>query len=170
MTIRRIAIWIAFLAFLLVPLWSLGFLSSTAPEPAPVERKAVVQHAEPSKPALTVRGVPFTVEVADTPARQAQGLSGRMELGEREGLLFVFPQAGSYHFWMKDMVLALDMIWIGDDLRIVDLTENATPDSYPKTFTSRAPARYVFEVPAGTVERENFAIGDPVSGTLLMNR
>lgn len=167
MNTKQIVTWAVLLVFLITPLVFLGFFDQEAfvPEPdipvvTPPARQVVVA-------ALTIRDVPFSVGVADTPARQAQGLSGRTTLGEREGLLFVFPQAGLYNFWMKDMLFPIDIIWIGEDRRVVDLTEDARPESYPKTFTSRAPARYVLEVPAGTVRRENFAIGDPVAGTLL---
>lgn len=163
--------WIALLAFLTIPLAMLGFFSFPPSDSLHNGyRTELTPRATEPLPEFTIRGVAFSVEIADTPARQAQGLSGRPTLGDREGLLFVFPQAGLYNFWMKDMLFPLDLIWIGDDRRIVDITEDARPESFPKTFTSRVPARYVLEVPAGTVQRENFMIGDPVGGTLLLGR
>lgn len=167
MNTKNIVTWAVLLAFLITPLVFLGFFDQEAlvPEPGIPVMTPSSRHAVAAT--LMIRDVPFSVEVADTPARQAQGLSGRPTLGEREGLLFVFPQAGVYNFWMKDMLFPIDIIWIGEDRRVVDLTEDARPESYPKTFASRVPARYVLEVPAGTVRRENFVIGDPVAGTLL---
>ena len=68
-------------------------------------------------------------------------------------MLFIFPTPAPRAFWMKDMRFALDIIWIGSDLRVVDITENALPESYPATFSPRAPAQFVLEVPAGLVPR-----------------
>ena len=46
------------------------------------------------------------------PEERSQGLSGRPNLAAGTGMLFVFEQAGSYAFWMKDMRFPLDMVWI----------------------------------------------------------
>ena len=111
---------------------------------------------------LEIRGKTVRVELADTPEKSRQGLSGHNPLGKGEGMLFIFTSPARYSFWMKDMRFPLDMIWIGEDWRIVDITKNALPESYPGHFQPLAPAQYVLEVSAGFSDANNIAIGDAV--------
>lgn len=88
-------------------------------------------------------------QLAQSTLEKEKGLSGREGLGENEGLLFIFDQPGFQPFWMKEMKFAIDIIWIGTDRKVVDITENISPQTYPQTFTSKVPAQYVLEVTAG---------------------
>lgn len=109
---------------------------------------------------LTIGQTNLTVEVADTEASRTQGLSSRRDLSDHAGMLFVFDKPGFYGFWMKDMKFALDLIWIDETWKIVDLTKNASPKSFPGTYMSSEPVRYVLEVPAGFANKNNLKIGD----------
>ena len=68
---------------------------------------------------VKIAGQSVKVDLALTAAEQMQGLSGRTELKENEGMLFIFPQSGNYPFWMKDMNFPIDMIWLGEDLKVI---------------------------------------------------
>ena len=68
-------------------------------------------------------------------------------------MLFVFPRTGIFSIWMKDMILPLDILWINEGYHIVKMERDVSPDSYPKTYQNSYPARFVLELPAGTVER-----------------
>ncbi len=109
---------------------------------------------------LTVGQTSITVEMADTETTRAQGLSGRRGLADHTGMLFVFDKPGFYGFWMKDMKFSLDMIWIDENWKVVDITKNASPKSFPGTYMSSEPVKYVLEVPAGFTEQNNIKIGD----------
>ncbi len=111
---------------------------------------------------LTIKGIVLQVDVADTAAKQAQGLSGREPLRDDEGMLFIFGAVGRHPFWMKDMKFAIDIIWIGEDKVVVDITKNAQPSSFPWVFKPKAPAQYVLEVNAGWSDYKNIEIGDIV--------
>lgn len=100
------------------------------------------------------------VEVADTPAERTQGLSGRDPLPENTGLLFVFEEDGYPAIWMKDMLFAIDVLWIDKDGTIVSIAPGVTPDTYPQTFKPARAARYVLEMKAGYVEARNVQAGD----------
>lgn len=106
--------------------------------------------------------VPVTVEVVSTPAQQAIGLMYRKELGAMAGMLFVFDTTVEHPFWMKNTVLPLDMIFLGEDRKVVGIVK----DAVPFTTTARtvgAPSRYVLEVNAGFSTKHGVKGGDLVS-------
>jgi uncharacterized membrane protein (UPF0127 family) len=112
---------------------------------------------------LTGGTTTIAIGYAITPEAHERGLSGRASLAEGSGLLFVFDRADTYQFWMPDMHFAIDIIWIGEDKRIVDISEGVTPESYPTLFRPRLPARYVLEVNAGDTHRWGWGVGTPLS-------
>lgn len=75
-------------------------------------------------------------------------------------MLFVFEEDGYHAFWMKDMKFSIDMIWLDESMAIVHIERNVSPSSYPNTYKSPEPARYVLEVQAGTADRLNLQAND----------
>jgi uncharacterized membrane protein (UPF0127 family) len=105
------------------------------------------------------------VEVAETVASRARGLSGRRRLPEGTGMLFVYPRAGRYGFWMPDMHFDLDLVWIRGD-RVVGITARVPHDPTepePPVYHPPRPVDLVLEVPAGTAARLGWQAGDPVA-------
>ena len=124
----------------------------------------------PSAPAFAEREAEIKVgtttlrvALAQTPAVREQGLSGRAALPEGKGMLFFFDRPDRMRFWMPDMHFAIDMVWIASDWKIVDISENATPESYPRTFEPKEPAQYVLEVPSGYAKKQGWQIGTSVT-------
>jgi len=103
------------------------------------------------------------IEYARTKEERERGLSGRAQLASGEGLLFVFPLEGMYGFWMPEMRFSIDIIWIDRKMRIVDIAQNVSPESYPTVYKPISPARYVLEVSASTVQKRGWHIGDIVA-------
>jgi len=101
-------------------------------------------------------------EVRDTDAGRTLGLSGHAPLAEGEGMLFIFDESLEYTFWMKDMLFPIDIIWIDANKKVIEVSENASPESYTNTFSPVSPAMYVLEVPAGTYSKNNIHQGDRV--------
>ena len=106
-------------------------------------------------------GYAVTVDVAaDDPTRQ-QGLMYRDSLANDRGMIFLFPTAGDYPFWMKNTLIPLDIIWIDDQMRVVHVGHDVPPckadpcTSYPPN----AVARYVLEVAAGVAARHGLVNG-----------
>ena len=114
-------------------------------------------------PIVRVGNVPIRVEVADTDELRARGLGGRDSLGATNGMLFIFDKSDYHRFWMKDMRLLIDIIWISEDLRVVDITRSIAPDTYPQIFEPSVPARFVLETNANYAESFGIAIGDVVT-------
>jgi uncharacterized protein len=106
------------------------------------------------QPTLHVGDHVVKLEVADTPAEQQKGLSGRSGLAKNSGMLFVYEAAQNQRcFWMKDMRFAIDIVWVDADKKVVAVQPNLTPDTYPQRYCNTVPAQYVLEVPAGDAQR-----------------
>jgi len=109
------------------------------------------------------------VEVVDTPAARARGLSGRASLPPGEGMLFVFEDTQIHTFWMKDMMFPLDLVWIGEQCNVDSITPDVPPptpeqaDSDLPRFHPPQPVRYVLEINGGEAAAANIQVGDPVA-------
>ena len=116
---------------------------------------------------VSINGHEFKVDVADTIATRAQGLSGREELRENEGMLFVFGGVSPRRFWMKDMLISIDIIWVNED-EVVGFDKNVNPEpgvalQNLTSYKSPIPVNTVLEVSAGTVDKLGISVGDSVS-------
>ena len=109
---------------------------------------------------VKIAGENIKVDLAQTPNAQAQGLSGRSMLKNDGGMLFVFDHSDKYSFWMKDMNFHIDIIWLDQNMKVVYIKKNATPESYPDSFTPNQNAKYVLEVISGFSDKHNLKTGD----------
>jgi len=102
------------------------------------------------------------VELAITPSEKSMGLMNREGLKEGRGMLFVYSKPQLVSFWMKNMLMSIDMIFIGDDLNIKHISHNATPCTRtPCTFyRPPGPVQYILEVPNGYSEKHQIKVGD----------
>ncbi len=129
------------------------------------KEKAMALYDTYSTSSLSIIEKNFTIEaqLADSVDLHALGLSGRDGLSKKSGLLFVFDQDAYYPFWMKDMLFAIDIIWINADKKIVHIEHAVQPDTYPQSFTSPELARYVLEVASGIAKEFKLEKGDMVN-------
>lgn len=102
------------------------------------------------------------IERAVSGPELAQGLMFRKSLEENSGMLFVFSDAKTRSFWMKNTLIPLDMIWIGVDKKIVGITKNVQPCRTPacESYSSGKPVKFVLEVNAGFSEKHLLKPGD----------
>jgi len=125
--------------------------SSPTPSPAP-----------PSGPRVEMpSGAVYRLELALTPEEQAQGLMFRESLPDRSGMLFLFDQAGDHHFWMKNTMIPLDMIWMDESGKVVFVSANTPPCRADPcaTYGPDAPARQVLEIAGGMAAKEQITVG-----------
>lgn len=69
----------------------------------------------------------FRVEIADTPQERAQGLMFREEMPRGAGMLFVYEEPQPASFWMKNTLIALDILFIDRTGTITRVHHNAQP-------------------------------------------
>jgi len=104
----------------------------------------------------------FDVEVASNNEKRQRGLQFRTSLGENAGMLFVFNKSRKHSFWMKDTLIALDMIWMDYQRNIVHIEEDVMPceeDPCP-SYTPDKNALYVLEINASIAKKLNLKVGD----------
>lgn len=108
------------------------------------------------------------VMIADEAEEQIRGLSGRRVLDKNSGMLFVFAGKQIRDFWMKDMLIPLDIIWISEN-KIVKIDKNLQPEgSQPKLrYNSVEPVDNVLEVNAGFAEENNLTVGDKIEINII---
>ena len=139
--------------------------------PTPVNTPTTPPSPTPSDatPTVTIGGASFTVDLADTPEKRFQGLSGREILEEGTGMLFVFQEERQHTFWMKDMRFPLDMIWITAECTIADIitdVPNPPPDQKNgalPTYSPSAPGTFVLELNAGVAAASGLQTGDQMT-------
>lgn len=122
---------------------------------------ACTQHPEVVVHTQGAAAVRIPVELALTPTERQRGLMFRRDLEPHAGMLFVFPESEDHSFWMKNTPLALDMIFINDDMRVAGIVA----DAVPFTIVSRSvgqPSRYVLEVRGGFSKQHGIQAGDRV--------
>jgi uncharacterized membrane protein (UPF0127 family) len=102
----------------------------------------------------------WEVEIADTEASRTSGLSNRKALYNKGGMLFVFDRMTNQAFWMKDMLIPIDMIFFDDQWRIVLIEANLQPQTFPRVFGSQVKSQYVLEINAGEAGLYGLQVGD----------
>lgn len=112
---------------------------------------------------VTIGGKIFDAYVSDTEKLRENGLSGFAGLKNNEVMLFVFPDADIYGFWMKDMLFPIDILWIDDNFTVISTKKNIAPDTFPKIFFPKKPGKYVVEFTAGVLDTLGVINGDKVS-------
>lgn len=115
---------------------------------------------------IIINGNSIQVEIADNDALRTQGLSGRKSLATNSGMLFIYPRAGIYSFWMKEMQFPLDFIWISGDT-VADLMKDVpAPETNDllvlPTYQSNTPVDKALELNAGSIDRLTIKIGDKI--------
>ena len=111
----------------------------------------------------------YQLEIADTPEKRQEGLSGRQSLADDRGMVFVFDEADHHSFWMKGMEIPIDIIYLRDNT-VVTIYENVPPPENPSDeltlYPPDEPSNRVIELPAGQVAASNINVGDTLELTL----
>jgi uncharacterized membrane protein (UPF0127 family) len=127
---------------------------------------AVVATNLPAKPpkiiAIAAPAGTIDVELADSPALRARGLSRRPTLSTG-GLLLVWPDSGSHPVWMRDMQFPLDLIWCNTEGRVLAVKSNVPPcesgTPCPLYGSSLQDSKSVLELRSGYAQRLRIAFG-----------
>ena len=133
----------------------------TAPVADPAAAASSQEVALEPVTVTTARGVVrFEVEVARTPEQQARGLMFRTGLADDRGMIFPFDTVRPASFWMRNVPIPLDIIFIRKDGTIARIAE-AVPFS-EELVLSGEPVALVLEIRGGLAAELGIAEGDRV--------
>jgi uncharacterized protein len=153
-----------------------GYLLSLAllwPGVSACSQEPVIPAVAP-RPANTLVMLPdgstVHVELAKTNAEREYGLMGRRSLQQGRGMLFVHDRPGQYPYWMYHCYIGLDIIWMDEGHRIVEMSANTPPckgkaDSCP-SYGGHETSIYVLELPVGSIKAHHLADGQVVNFNL----
>ena len=96
---------------------------------------------------IKIHNKEYKVKEATTPEEKAKGLQGIDKLPEDEGMLFYFDPPQDVQFWMKDVSIPLDIVFIDDDEEVIKVQEGIPND---ETFIEAPDVAYVLEVNANS--------------------
>jgi uncharacterized protein len=97
-------------------------------------------------------GTRILVAVADDSDKRRQGLMSVTDLGDLDGMLFVFDSDVTAGFWMKDTIISLDIVFFTDTGSVVGRFVMEPCEADPCTVYRPAGAyRYALEMPAGAM-------------------
>ncbi len=106
--------------------------------------------------------------IAETKLQQADQMLGMMfrdSLDKDRGMLFVHPSETNVPYWMYQVRIPLDIIWMDHQRRIVEISAN-TPACTSKSsrdcpgYGGHEKARYVLELAAGGAAIYGLKVGD----------
>jgi len=105
--------------------------------------------------------IKIDLEIADNEYERQLGLMNRKSMEENQGMLFIFPNERMQSFWMRNTLIALDMLFINKDKEIITIHKN-TETLSAKSYASTAPAIYVVELVGGFTDKYKIVVGDKI--------
>jgi hypothetical protein len=112
------------------------------------------------------RGQQIRAEVMTQQADMMRGMMFRDSLAPDRGMLFIHTQQGKYSYWMYQVRIPLDIIWMDSGRRVVEISADTPPC---KTAATQCPsygghydARYVLELAGGMASKYGVRTGDRI--------
>jgi hypothetical protein len=111
---------------------------------------------------LRIKGHTIRVELADSPETRRTGLMHRRQMGESNGMLFIFEEPSPQAMWMKNTLIPLSVAFIRADGRILNIEDMQplTEDAH----ASSGDALFAIEMNLGWFRKRGIAAGDRVEG------
>lgn len=137
---------------------------SATPSPVTVPGCPEVNFAQAP---LRLNGQDLLVAVAQNVGERTHGLSHCQALPANSGMYFILPQKDRAIFWMKDMLLPIDIVWIADG-QVVGIESNVLPpagqiaDQDLPRYMAPVAVDAVLELPAGKSQTYGITNGTPV--------
>ncbi len=143
--------------------------SPSEPTPAPEITLSGPGQLLPVTATAELKGETFELEVAQTREQQSLGLMYRSELPDNRGMLFPFSSPRRTSFWMKNVPVALDMVFLRNG-RVVAIAPSAPPcaaEPCPTYGPSEQIVDQVIELRSGRAAELGLQPGDTVAVTTL---
>lgn len=110
----------------------------------------------------------FAVDLAQTPADRERGLMFVDQMPRFSGMLFVFDDMNPRAFWMKNTLIPLDIIFVDDAGRVVNVAADAVPGDLT-ALPSDGPAQFVLEINGGLAQTLGIGPGSEIRHPAIGN-
>ena len=165
---KSLPIIVSFVAGIILTFWIASDLISQHQVPSLQEFMAIQEATSTqymNMASTTIRAPKGKIHglIANDDLSREKGLSGRGSISSDTGMIFYFDEPGNYSFWMKDMLMPIDIVWIDQKKTVVGIVENISPWTFPDKFMPPKPIKYVLELNLGGAK--NFGIA---TGTILV--
>jgi uncharacterized membrane protein (UPF0127 family) len=149
--------WLLTLCAACAPLLLLTSVGHTQAQSAPLEDLSAFPQTTLTISSGSAKHL-FTIWVADTPAREEQGLMFVRELPADKGMVFVGPEPRVWTMWMKNTYVPLDMLFVAVDGRVVKIAHAIPHDE--TIVSSDAAVSGVIELQGGVSDALHLKVGD----------
>ncbi len=158
---RRWGVWVG-LAALTLACWGCG-----AAPPQAAGEEALISQAPtggqilPVEATVAIGSQVIYLEVARTPGQQQIGLMFRQFVGSQCGMLFPFDPPRPVGFWMKNVPIFLDMVFLRDGV-VREIAADVPPCMQEPCplYGPREPIDRVIELAGGRAAELGLAVGD----------
>jgi uncharacterized membrane protein (UPF0127 family) len=118
-----------------------------------------------STPIKLPDGAVILAEHMRTQQEMMRGMMYRDELKSDRGMLFAHGSSGKYPYWMYQVRVPLDIIWIDEHRRIVEISAETPPcalgpASKCPQYGGHMDALFVVELAGGVASRHGLKLGD----------
>lgn len=144
----------------------------------PLPKSDTVLHCKPQtglpRAKFTFFGQEWDCELCLDDASRSTGMGAREEFPAGTAMIFVHPRSSLLSFWMKDCLVDMDMVFVDSEGKISAMHEakrqtlrakSQTLEGYEGglvRYSSNRRAKYVIEVPAGTIARVKPTLGQKI--------
>lgn len=113
-------------------------------------------------------GKKITAEVMTNPTDMSRGMMFRESLPPDRGMLFIHSSPGKYPYWMYQVTIPLDIIWMDSSRRVVEISANTPPCGKPPSakecpnYGGNQNALYVLELGGGEAAKNGVQVGSAI--------
>jgi len=101
----------------------------------------------------------FKTTIVSNDVDRAKGLSGVKELAPDQAIMMAFPTESEWGASIKDTTIPIDIVWLDKSKKVIFIVKNISPkDSKGITYTPKTPAKYIVQLPFGTVDNKAIKI------------
>jgi uncharacterized membrane protein (UPF0127 family) len=104
------------------------------------------------KTSTFINGYNVVLAIASTQEQKVKGLSGLEKLNENEGMLFLFDEPSKQGFWMNEMNIPIDIIWLSSESKVVHIEKRLQPCKMfiaCPVYSPQVDSLYVIELKSG---------------------
>lgn len=120
-----------------------------------------------SQTKLSIGNGTYVAYVLQNDPDRQRAFSGSLEIGVGQALLLAFRTDDEHSISMKSVSTPIDIVWLNGDKKVIYIVKNTSKKILSQTvYKPKSAARYVIELPVGSVDKDNIMIGQVVGFTI----